>query len=91
MFLATMAAFLFIGAGMGIDADRRERIPIVTWKRSAEWLSVAAFLASWTAFGLAFYSLRPTNSRRAPGLFAIVISISENALFLLYLGALYET
>jgi hypothetical protein len=91
LFLATMAGFLFIGAGMGIDADRRERIPIVTWKRSAEQLSVVACLASWTAFGLALYSLGPTNSRLAPGWFAIFVVIVENAAFLFYLAALYET
>lgn len=116
LFLATTAGFLFIRAGMGIDADRRERIPIVTWKRSAERLSVAACLASWTAFGMALYSLEPTkrrygsrsrhasprgprsayssgpaNSRLAPGRFAIFVFIIENTIFLLYLGALYET
>jgi hypothetical protein len=90
LLLSLTAGVLFVGAGMGITADRSQRIPVVTWQRTAALLAGVACLASWTAFGMALYALGPTNSRLVPGWFAIFLFIIDNLMFIFYIGMLYE-
>ena len=90
--LALLSACLFLGAGLRVHADRTHRRPIVTWEPVGVILAIGAAAVCIAAMILALRTVgRFASVWRCPwALAALTCAAEAAALFLFFLGGLYE-
>jgi hypothetical protein len=90
--LALLSACLFLGTGLHVHADRTHRRPIVTWEPAGVALAIGAAAVCIATIILALKTIgRHGCVWRSPwAIAALTCAVEDAAMFLFFLGGLYE-